>query len=33
MTPHGFFRTDLKFVADSHGLDEVTLRFGFGIDF
>lgn len=33
MTPHGFFRTDVKFVADSHGLDEVTLRFGFGIDF
>jgi hypothetical protein len=33
MTRRGFFRTDLKFVADSHGLDEVTLRFGFGIDF
>lgn len=33
MTRRGFFRTDLKFVADSHGLDEVTLRFGFGVDF
>ncbi len=33
MTPHGFFRTDLKFVANSHGLDEVMLRFGFGVDF
>src|SRR5262245_27360053 len=33
MTPRGFFRTDLKFVANSHGLDEVTLRFGFGVDF
>ena len=33
MTPRGFFRTDMRFVANSHGLDEVTLRFGFGIDF
>jgi hypothetical protein len=33
MTQRGFFRTDMKFVADSHGLGEVTLRFGLGIDF
>jgi outer membrane protein W len=33
LTPHGFFRTDMRFVADGHGIDEVTLRFGLGIDF
>ena len=33
MSRRGFFRTDMKFVADSHGLGEVTLRVGFGIDF
>jgi outer membrane protein W len=33
MTQRGFFRTDLKFVAASHGLEEVTLRLGLGIDF
>jgi hypothetical protein len=33
MTPHGFFRSDMKFVTDRDGLDEVILRAGFGIDF
>jgi hypothetical protein len=32
MTPRAFFRTDLRFVAGSR-LDDVLLRFGFGVDF
>jgi outer membrane protein W len=32
MTPHGFFRSDIKFVI-RNGVDEVLLRFGLGIDF
>jgi hypothetical protein len=32
MTPRGFFRMDMRFVIDE-GVDEVLLRFGFGIDF
>jgi hypothetical protein len=33
ITQRGFFRSDMKLVANSHGLDEVILRLGFGIDF
>jgi hypothetical protein len=32
MTPRGFFRTDLR-VGGSKRIDEVLLRFGFGVDF
>ena len=32
MTPRGFFRSDLRLLA-RHGIDEVQLRFGFGMDF
>jgi hypothetical protein len=32
MTPRGFFRSDLKLGVDG-GVDEVQLRFGFGVDF
>jgi hypothetical protein len=32
MTPRSFFRTDLRFVLKD-GVDEVLLRFGFGVDF
>jgi hypothetical protein len=32
MTPRAFFRTDLR-VAIKSGIDEVLLRFGFGVDF
>jgi hypothetical protein len=32
MTRRGFFRSDLRVVA-SDGLDEILLRFGFGVDF
>lgn len=33
ITQRGFFRSDMKLAANSDGLDEVILRFGFGIDF
>ena len=32
MSPRAFFRTDLKFAIRS-GVEEVLLRFGFGVDF
>jgi hypothetical protein len=32
MTPRGFFRGDLRMMAGS-GIDEVQMRFGFGVDF
>jgi hypothetical protein len=32
MTPRSFFRTDMRFVFKD-GVDEVLLRFGFGVDF
>lgn len=32
MTPRGFFRMDMRFVLKD-GVDEVLLRFGFGMDF
>jgi hypothetical protein len=32
LTPRGFFRTDLR-VSLHDGIDEVLLRFGFGLDF
>ena len=32
LTQHGFFRSDLK-VTLRDGVDEVLLRFGFGVDF
>jgi hypothetical protein len=32
MTPKSFFRSDIRFTA-YHGLDQVLLRFGFGVDF
>jgi opacity protein-like surface antigen len=32
MTPHSFFKTELRMSA-RRGVDEVLLRFGFGVDF
>jgi hypothetical protein len=32
MTPRTFFRSDLRIVA-ARRLDEVSLRFGLGVDF
>jgi opacity protein-like surface antigen len=32
MTPRAFFRSDMRFTFES-GVDEVLLRFGFGVDF
>lgn len=32
LTPRGFFRTDLKITLRA-GIDEVLVRFGFGVDF
>jgi hypothetical protein len=32
MTPRGFFRGDLRMMAGG-GIDEVQMRFGFGVDF
>src|SRR5262249_39785554 len=32
MTPRSFFRSDVRFVVRK-GIDEVLLRFGFGVDF